>query len=107
MALPNISELLEEDLFKLLNIEDADDQKKLEILQTLTNTVDARVVNRIAETLSEEDAEQFGKLAEHGDQEALVKFLVDKEIDLPAIVSEEATRARVEFVELVRLAQEK
>jgi len=107
MALPTIDELLEGDLFELLGISDVDDTKKASLVKTMTETVDARVINRVTALMSEEDAAQFGQLAEAEDQEGLIKFLVDREIDLPQIVSEEAARLRVELVELTRLVQEK
>ena len=107
MALPTFEELLGEDIFTLLGIPDAPDEKKAEILETMTTTLDARVVNRVASALSEEDAKRFNDLAEHGDKQVLVDFLVDQNIDLPLIVSEEATRLRVEIVELSQLALEK
>ena len=107
MALPSVKELLEEDLFKLLDIDKASDEQKQAIVQALINTVDARVINRVASLLSEDDAKEFEKTAEEGDSQGLVDFLVKKEIDLSQIVSEEATRARVEIVELSRLAKER
>lgn len=107
MALASVQELLEDDLFALLGIEEADEDKKAEVLAAMTQLVETRVINRVASEMNETDAAEFNRLAEAGDSEGLVKFLVDKEIDLPKVVSEEATRARVEFVELTRLAQEK
>lgn len=107
MALPTVNELLEGDLFELLGLSNIEDDKKAALIKNMTSTVDTRVVNRVTTLMSEDDAQQFGQLAEAGDQEKLVKFLVDRNIDLPKIVSEEAARLRVELIELTRLAQEK
>lgn len=107
MALISTNDLLEGDLFELLGIANAPEERKTKIIQTMMSTIDARVVNRVSDQLSEEDAVQFQKISENGDKEAIVQFLVDKEIDLPEIVSQEATRHRVEIIELANLVQEK
>lgn len=106
MALPSVEEILEKDIFELLGVEAADDAKKQALIETMTRTVEARVVTRVADVLSEDEAEKFKELAEAGNADKLVDFLVKKEIDLPQIISEEATRHRVEVVELVKLAEE-
>lgn len=107
MALPTVEELLSKDIFELLNIEEASEERKAAVLKAIADLVDTRVVNRLANMMSDDDAKEFGRLAESGEKEKLIDFLVKKEIDLPVIVSEEATRARVEIAELVRLATEK
>lgn len=107
MALPTLDELLEGDLFELLGIKEADDKVKKEILEGMMRTVDARVANRVASELSDEAAQEFKDTAEKGDPQALAEFLAGVGVDLPKIVSEEATKHRVEIIELARLAQEK
>lgn len=102
----SVEEILEKDIFELLGIENASDEKKQALLQTMTTTVEARVVNRVAAMLDGNAAEKFQELAEAGDAQKLVDFLVDQKIDLPQIVSEEATRHRVEVVELLALAKQ-
>lgn len=105
MALPTVEEILEKDIFELLGVANTSAEEKQALLAKLTSVVDARVINRVAELLSEKEAEEFATLAEAGDGQKLADFLVDKEIDLAQIVSEEATKYRVEFVQLVKLAE--
>lgn len=104
-GIPSVKDILDKDLFELLGIENASDEQKQALLITMINTVDARVANRVASLLSDDDAEKFKQLADAGDSDALVDFLVKKEIDLPQIVSEEATRYRVEVAQLLSLAE--
>lgn len=107
MALiPSVEEILEKDIFELLGIENASDEQKQELLQTMTTTIEARVVNRVAEMLDDTAAKNFQEIAEAGDADKLVNFLVEQKIDLPQIVSEEATRHRVEVVQLIKLAEQ-
>ena len=105
MALPSVQEILEKDIFELLGVSKVNDDKKDALIAQMTNIVDARVINRVAELLDEKEADQFQKIAESGDAQKLVDFLVEQEIDLPQIVSEEATKFRVEFVQLIKLAE--
>lgn len=105
MALPSLEEILERDIFELLDIEGATPEKKQVLLETMTVTVEARVVNRVAEMLDDKASEKFKEISEAGDSQKLVDFLVDHQIDLPQIVSEEATKHRVEVVQLIKLAE--
>lgn len=107
MALPTVDELMGDDIYTLLGIEDASEERKRALLEQITNLVDARVARRISDSLSEEEAEEFGRIANNGNSQEVIDFLVSKNMNLPAIVSEEAIRARVEVVTLTRLAQEK
>jgi hypothetical protein len=107
MTLPSVEELLQKDLFELLGVENADESKKKELLETMMRAVDARVLNRVAELLTSKEVEKFNELAETGDPQELADFLVEQEIDLPQIVSEEATKYRIEAVQLIKLAENK
>ncbi len=104
-GIPSVKEILEKDLFELLGIEKASDEQKQALLISMINTVDARVANRVASFLSDDDAERFQQLANDGDSDGLVDFLVKKGIDLPQIVSEEVTRYRVEVAQLLSLVE--
>ena len=97
-------DLLEKDIFELLGIPNAPEDQKNEILTTMIQTVNLRVAQRIADELTDEDAEQFKQLCESGDSDNVAAFLTEKNIDLPNIVAEEATRYRVEMASLIRLA---
>ena len=104
MAGATSKDLLEKDIFKLLDIEDVSDEKKQELFQTMMNTVDARAMTRMASELSEKEVEEFTKVAEENDPQKLKNWLETKKIDLPKIVTEEAIRYRVEITELINLS---
>lgn len=106
MALPSTKELIEKDLFELLGIQDSSDEYKSQLLESMSKTVDARVINRLSDMLSEEDSKKFEELAEDGDSQAIVKLFVDKGIDLPSIVFEEAIKHRAEIVSAISLVKE-
>lgn len=105
-AILTVDDILEKDLFELLGVAGASDKEKEALLATMTETVDARVVLRVASMLSDEDAKIFQSLANSGEAQRIVDFLVEKGIDLPQIVSEEATRYRVEVAQLLNLAEQ-
>jgi len=107
MALPTVEELLEKDIFQLLEIEGADEATKKQIFQTMLNTVNARAINRVASLLTEKEAEEFKELAERGDPPKLQHWLDEREIDLPKIITEEAIRYRTEIVSLISSADKK
>ncbi|MFA6081938.1 MAG: hypothetical protein WC773_00790 [Patescibacteria group bacterium] len=100
----NVQDLMEKDIFELLHIPDLPDDKKTEMLNIINETIQARVVARIAEAVSEEEAQQFSALAEKDDQEAMKKFLTDRQISLEQLALEEALNYRIELVETLDLA---
>ncbi|MEX0805448.1 MAG: DUF5663 domain-containing protein [Candidatus Binatia bacterium] len=103
--IPTVDDILKKDLFELLGVEKASDEEKEALVATMTKTVDARVALRVASMLSEEDTNAFQQLADSGDAQKIVDFLVEKGVDLPQIVSEEATRYRIEVAQLLNLAE--
>lgn len=107
MALPSVKDLLEEDIFKLLGVEDASEDKKTKLLASMIKTVDARIINRVSDSMEEKEAKKFGEIAETGDSKKLVDFLVKQDIDLPKIISEEVIRYRVEIAGVMALTKEK
>ena len=103
--LVNVDDLLDKDIFELLGIENAGEDRKEEIFNRMIQTVNMRVATRIASMLTQEEATKFQDLAESGNADALAEFLTEKDIDLPNLVAEEATRYRVEMVTLVKMAE--
>jgi hypothetical protein len=104
VVMANVQDLMEKDIFELLHIPDLPDDKKTEMLNIINETIQARVVARIAEAVSEEEAQQFSALAEKDDQEAMKKFLTDRQISLEQLALEEALNYRIELVETLDLA---
>jgi|GEM_PF-4257186 len=106
MALAGIStdQLLEGDLFEILGIQDASSEVKNKIVEAMMTTIDARVATRVAKLLGNKRSEEFKKIADQSDPKELADYLAKQDVDLPQIVSEEATRHRVEIIELARLA---
>ncbi len=100
----NVDDLLREDIFKLLHLEGLGEEQKAALIEKMDNTIQARLVTRIASILSEQEAERFSQLAESNDQEGMKTLLTTNGIDATQLATEEAIRFRVELVEMIDLA---
>lgn len=94
-----LNELLEQDIFSLLGLTNISEEEKNNLIHKFNTTIQARVYRHLAELLSEEDFNQIDNLDAH----ALQEYLQTKEIDLPALVKEEAIRYRVELIAILDL----
>ena len=80
--LVNVDDLLDKDIFELLGIENAGEDRKEEIFNRMIQTVNMRVATRIASMLTQEEATKFQDLAESGNADALAEFLTVNPADM-------------------------
>ncbi len=100
----NVQELLEKDIFELLHLEGASDEQKEALINKMNESVQARIVVRMASQVSEEEAQQFAHLAENNDQEGMKQFISEHGLDLAQMAAEEALKFRIELAETLDLA---
>lgn len=94
-------DLIDKDIFELLNMKDAPEAKKKEITDNMLQTVQNRVLARILDTLEEPEVRQYEELIDAGDEQKMVAFLNSKNIDLNNLTAEEALRYKTEIVNLI------
>ena len=97
-----LDDLIKHDLFKLLGLEAISDEEKAALYHKVLTTIQNRVLAQLMDRFSDSEAEEFGTLAEAGNQEGLSQFLKDRTIDILDMMVKEAL---VYKAELVTLAQ--
>ena len=90
----------QENVIKILGIENLPDDRKLAILAKMTDLVQKRLLARMLESLPENQQEKFGKILEQNHPQEIQKFV---EVNLPNFqqwLVEEVTALKKELSEL-------
>lgn len=98
----NYKQIIEEDILKLLGLDDASDEKKDELYQKMLSTIQNRVVARLLDELDEESREKFKKLLDKNDEKEIKTFLQTKDIDMNELMAQETLIYKTEIVVLVK-----
>ena len=85
----------ESGLIRALGLDALPDGEKQAILDQATDIVQKRLMLRLLDALTDDDAREAERLAD--DQPALLAFMVSKVPDMPAMVQEEIEKVRVEL----------
>ncbi len=90
--------LVEEDVFKLLGVADAPEDKKQKLFDTMMKSINNRIFSRVLDLVDDKDAEELERvLEEDGDIDA---FLKARQIDVTSIAAQEALIYKTELVAL-------
>ncbi|MCX6811667.1 MAG: DUF5663 domain-containing protein [Candidatus Berkelbacteria bacterium] len=100
-------ELVDKNIFELLDLKDAPEDKKKEIMDNMMQTVQNRVLSRILDALSDEDLKEFDKLTAENKTEEINKFLDGKGVNLAQISAEEALNYKTEIINQMAARDEK
>ena len=98
------ADLWDKDIFTLMGLEAIPEEKKKEILENMTATINNRVLARVLDQLDEAELQEYQKLLDGGDDQQIIGFLKSKNIDLMQYLAEEAM---VYKTEILNLSQDK
>ena len=98
----NISydDIINRDILDLMGAQNMPEKKKKELYIKIIETIENRVVSRISGELSENDLEEWKKLADEGNKEKMQTFLKSKNIDLNQLMIQEALFYKSELATL-------
>lgn len=95
----NIKAFVEGDIFDLAGLENMPDDQKEQIMTKMMESVRDRVLVRIVDELGEIKKDQFFRLLDDGDDQDIKSFLSDNNIDINALVAQEALIYKKEFLD--------
>lgn len=101
LSMEDYNEILNTDLFKLLGLEKLASKEKEAIAEKLGDIIMSRVLIRIDEQLQASDVAELKSILGNDDKGAFYKFLEEKNIDLPKIVTQEAMTLKAELTSFV------
>ncbi len=93
---------LRENLISRLGIQSLPEKERLEILEKAADLVLSRVVLRMMERLSAEDAAEANRLADK--PEELIAFLESKVGNMPALIAEETEAVKADLIKSAETA---
>lgn len=88
---------IKQTLWGMFNLDQLPPEKAGEMVDRLGNMVMQAVLVRVLPTLSEEDFSEYEKVADTGEGDAILKFLLEKIPELPKVIEEEAETLRAEL----------
>ncbi len=85
-----------ENIIAKLGLGDLPEEKRAELLDRMAQLVEKRVILRLMEALSEQDAAEAEKLADK--PEELLAFMASKVPDIGAVIAEETEKVQKEII---------
>jgi len=98
MTMIQPKDLIENDIFELLGLKDIPEEQKEELMTKIIEGVESRVVLRIDDLLEDADRDNFGKILDQGDDQAIADFLQTKNINVGQLAAEEALLMKNEIL---------
>ena len=90
-----------ESLVEILGMEDFSPEDQAEVIEAATSVIEKRCLNRILESLTEQEKQDFVNILDVEDPEVVNNFLKSKHIDQRVILREEALRFKRETAEKI------
>jgi hypothetical protein len=88
-----------ETLIEILGLENLPTEDQAEVIEGATSVIEKRCLNRVLESLNEQEKQDFVNILEGDDPEVVNNFLKSKHIDQRAILLEEVLRFKREIAE--------
>lgn len=93
--------ILSENIIKVLGIEDLADDKKVALLEKMTELIQKRITLRVLEKMTKEQQEEFGRLVEANNSEKAAEFMAVVIPNMPEIMEEEIVKFKQEAKDFV------
>jgi hypothetical protein len=104
MSDQELNDLFDKDILDLIGGGDLTPEKKQELYLVIADTVQNRAITQIYASLSEEEKAQLDHLLGTADSLEVQAYLQTKDLDLPAVLTQEAIAYKLEVYELFKIA---
>ena len=93
----SVQDVLIKDLMQLMGLSKLSEKEQAELYQQAMETVQNRLLIRIATILGEKNKDEFFKLIDKGDEKAVDDYLKSKKIDYQTLFTEEVLLYKLEM----------
>lgn len=100
-AFPSARDLLDKDIFELINATNFSDREKEELTKKMVETIERRVMMRIDGQLSDEEAAKLRQIIEQKNQQAFSDFLKTRNINLAQFYAQESILYKAELAAMI------
>lgn len=95
-------DIASKDVLDLLGAQNMPDEQKKEIYRVMIETIESRVIARIDDELSDDDAAKLKEILDKKDKEGFDAFMIEKGIDVTQIYTQETLAYKVELIDLMK-----
>lgn len=95
-------EIINKDILELLGTSDLSEDEKADFYQKMIDTIENRVIGRIADQLTEEEQQEWNKIGESKDKQKMDEFLKAKNIDINQLTLQETLSYKAEIAVLAQ-----
>jgi len=97
----NPNDIIDKDILELIGAEGMEPEKKEQLYKTMLDTIQTRVMSRIDDLLTDDEANQIKGFMEDGDYETFSEFMGERNIDIKKIYAEETLLYKIELTDLI------
>lgn len=90
----------QQNIIRALGLEDLPDEKKLELIEQVSDVVEKRILLRVLESLSPEQRKELDGLLDAESQQGVNEFMQKNAPQIPAWIEEEISHAKQELADL-------
>lgn len=101
-----LKDLMDKDLLELIGAQNLSEEKKAELYQKMAETVQNRTIARVYDTLTEEEGKELDALIDAGDYQKVDEYLKSKNMDITAMMVQEALIYKTEMTDLFKNIKE-
>jgi len=91
-------ELLNQDIFKVMKLDNLSDEEKENLKQKMIDTIMGRIIARIMDKLNQEEQKQFETLLDSGNNTEVEKF-VDSKMSIRDVIAQETILYKSEMID--------
>jgi hypothetical protein len=93
-------DIIDKDILELVGGENMTAEEKDTLYKKMMETIQTRVLARVDDSLSDEEAEDVRVLLDRGDRQGFEQFMAEKNIDIKLLYAEETLLYKLELVQL-------
>ena len=94
-------DIIDEDILVLMGAKNMPPEEKEKLYSQMIETIQLRVLARVDDQLSDQEAEEIVKIVKSEDKAKFFEFLKGKDINIEKLYAEEALIYKIEMIELV------
>lgn len=96
----NYDDIVNKDIFELMGAKDMPEEKRRDLYTKILETIQNRVVTRIADNLNDKDTADWLEIKKTADKKQMNDFLAARGIDINKLMTQETLMYKMELVQL-------
>lgn len=99
-------EIIDKDILELMGAKDMPEEQKQQIYKSMIETIETRVIAKIDDQLSDEEAKKLKEIVDRGSKEEFDQYMKELNINVDQIYAQESIIYKMEMVQLMQDKEE-